>query len=245
MIGFPLLGGDPGATLRELRGRRVNFHPEEVEPRRWHLDEHRCFLARERPGPPVRGGAWEVACGLVRDYEFSDPGLVRACYDRRADLLGRDMLLEGRFHGLRFTMGVRVTDVLERTGSSGRHGWGWAYETLEGHLERGRMSYEVVKDVGSGSVEFVITGCSQRTPALGPVLRFGWLLFGRHTQLRFYRRCGPRLRALVRARLAGAVLPPPLRRGDLVLAPSEARFGFRDRAALRNHHPAGPNPRRG
>ena len=61
------------------------------------------------------------------------------------------------------------------------------YETLEHHLERGKVTYEVIKHQDSRLVEFVASD-SQRSPALGPILRLGWLLFGRHTQLRFYDR---------------------------------------------------------
>jgi hypothetical protein len=72
-------------------------------------------LARERPGPPVPGQAWDTACALVRGYEFCEPRILRAVYRRGDDLLGRDMLLEGRFFGLRFHLGVRITEVIDET----------------------------------------------------------------------------------------------------------------------------------
>jgi len=56
-------------------------------------------------GPPVAGGPWEVACLLVRHYEFAEPRIVRAVYRGHDELLGRDMLLEDRFAGLRFYLG--------------------------------------------------------------------------------------------------------------------------------------------
>ncbi|MGI8312036.1 DUF1990 family protein [Saccharopolyspora hattusasensis] len=233
-------GIDIARALRDLPTKRVNYAVEQVEPTCWNFDTYRHPVAREQPGPPEPGGPWEIACGLVRDYEFSVPQFVRAVYDRREDLLGRNMLLDGRFHGLHFHMGVRVTDVTDQTLDDGRV-WGWAYETLEGHLERGKMHYEVVKKMCTGEVEFVITGYSQRDPALGPVLKLGWRLFGRRTQLRFYRACGARLRSLVHARLAGASEPPAAREGDIVLAPSDVRPSAWDRLAVR-HHPADRHP---
>lgn len=121
-------------------------------------------------------------------------------------------------------MEVRVTEVIDETRDRDRV-WGWSYETLEGHLERGKMTYEVVKNLDTGVVEFRITGFSQGSPTLGPAIRLGWYLFGRRTQLGFYDRCGRRLRKLVQAGLRGEVPPSarrePLEIEDLVLAPSD------------------------
>ncbi len=235
---------DHARVLRNVRDRRVNF--AESEPRRpgWHFDTDRRHLADESPGPPEPGGAWEIACALVRDYEFSVPNRVCAVYDRRDPLAGRDMLLEGRFYGLRFIMGVRVTAVIDQTRDDDQRVWGWSYETLDGHLERGRMTYEVVKDMDSGRVDFVITGFSQAAPTLGPIVRLGWSLFGRATQLRFYRRCGARLHALVQAQLDRQQIPSPARVHDnVVLVPSDARVGGFERIAARFTHPGSPRHR--
>lgn len=236
-----LVNADRRRLLRNLRHRSVNFtegalHSPGVG---WNFDVHRRFLAYEEPGPPEPGGAWDAACALLRDYEFTDPDRVRAVYDARDGLLGRNMLLEGRFCGLRFDMGVRVTVVVDETRADHRRAWGWGYETLEGHLERGRMTYEVVKDMGSGAVEFVVTGFSQRAPTLGPLLRLGWRLFGRATQLAFYRQCGTRMYELVQAELAEERSAAPAPRDDaVVLAPADAQPGRLERLALRIEHPS-------
>lgn len=211
------------AALDRLRGRPVNFREDELGGAGWHHDEVRHDLGGERPGDPEPGGRWEIACRLVREYEFAAPEIIRAVYRRSAPLQGRDMVLEGRFLGLRFLMGVRVTEVIdtERAGADERV-WGWSYDTLQGHLERGRMTYEVVKHRPTGRVEFVLKGRSQRAD-LGPVLRLGWAMFGRATQLRFYRRCGEQLAHLVAEAAAGSPPPEPRRDGDVVLAPSGVR----------------------
>jgi hypothetical protein len=134
-------------------------------------------------------------------------------------------------------MGVRITEVIDE-----QHGaeqvWGWAYETLEGHVERGRMSYEVVKHRDTGRVELVIKAYSEGAPTLGPVTALGWLLFGRRTQLRFYRRCAQRLRRLAMER-QGVADPVPRRRtaDGLVLAPSDAPDARHVRATIRRAHP--------
>ena len=80
--------------------------------------------------------------------------------------------------------------------------WGWSYQTLEGHLEQGRLSYEVIKDLASGEVVFGVSGCSRRAPAPGPLVRRGFLLPGRRTQQRFCQAIQRRLRG------SGAGRPP-------------------------------------
>lgn len=235
---------DPRAVLAEQRHRKVNFDPREVDDS-WHHDTARTALGTEAPGPPEPDGVWQTACRLVEAYEFADPRIIRAVFGAEAALQGRDMVLEGRFAVLRFYFGVRVTDVIDEErprdgdGSAAKDRvWGWAYETLEGHLERGRMSYEVVKHQDSGAVELVIKAYSEGAPTLGVVTALGWRLFGRRTQLRFYRLCGRRLASLVRTR-AGQARPVPPRRvvDGLVLAPSDAGPSWWHRLSIRRHQP--------
>ena len=234
---------DPGPVLAAQRSRTVNFDAREVDGS-WHHDVARTVLGAEAPGPPKPNGVWQTACRLVEAYEFADKRIIRAVFGVEAPLQGRDMLLEGRFAVLRFYFGVRVTDVIDeerpRDGdpSTRDRVWGWAYETLEGHLERGRMSYEVVKHQDTGTVELVITAYSEGAPTLGPVTALGWRLFGRRTQLRFYHLCGRRLAALVRTHV-GQDEPVPQRRvlDGLVLAPSDAGpSGWRG-ISIRRHQP--------
>lgn len=229
--------GDPAGLLADLAGRRVNFRPEELDDRGWHDDTRRTGLPPERPGDPEPNGSWAIARRLVEAYEAAEPSIIRGVYRADAPLCGRDMLLEGRFHGLRFHMGVRITDVVDETRDAVRV-WGWSYETLEGHLERGRMTYEVVKHTDTGAVEFVTRGVSQRSPGLGPVVELGWRLFGRRTQLRFYEGCGVRMQRIVSDAVAGrAPLPSPTVVNGLVHAPSDAQPRRRDRLAVRRTHP--------
>ncbi|MFF5668276.1 DUF1990 family protein [Streptomyces griseofuscus] len=230
---------DAVAAWRKLADAGVNYSIDEVRRPEWNIDTHRTPLPAEPPGPPVPGGSWEHARRLVRDYEFSPPEIVRALYDPAVPLLGRDMLLEARFHGLHFYCGVRVTEVVDETRGGTDHSWGWAYETLDGHLERGKVTYEVVKHGLSGAVEFVATCHSQGAPSLGPVTSLGWRLFGRRTQLRFYRRCGERMRCFVETALRGeAVLAgPAMRAGPLVYAPSDARARRLDALAVHRVFP--------
>jgi uncharacterized protein (UPF0548 family) len=244
-----LLGSaDEAAELDALRGRPVNYDPARApEDGRadghWHVDSGDAVIGQEPPGPPVRGGAWETACVLVRQYEFAEPRILRAVYREGGELDGRDMLLEGRFLGLRFYLGVRVTRVIDETrdGDGGpERAWGWSYQTLQGHLEQGRLSYEVIKNLATGQVIFRVSGYSRMAPIPSPVVRLGFIVFGRRTQLRFYRDIQRRLRELVQAAQRGAALPAPAVRADgIVLAPAGATPHRLERLARAWRHPGG------
>jgi hypothetical protein len=82
-------------------------------------------------------------------------------------------------------------------------------------------------------VEFRIVAYSRQAPIRNPVLRLGFRLFGRRTQLRFYRLALARLRGLVDAP------PAPARPGPdgLVRAPSGVEPGRFEAFTLRFAHP--------
>lgn len=123
-----LLGNiDYAAALVRLSDRKINYDPGEVRPPAWNFDVHRSLVGREQPGPPEPGGLWETARDLVRDYEFTPPELIRAVYSRRDPLLGRNLLLEGRFFVLRFYMGVRISALIDETCRHRERVWGWTY----------------------------------------------------------------------------------------------------------------------
>ncbi len=217
---------DPEGGLREIAPLGLNYDPAETDEPGWHHDRLRHPLGAETPGDAVPGGVFEVACRLVRDYEFADPAIMHAYFHRDGELVGRNMLLEGHFLVLRFPMGVRVDAEVDETrmradGTSERS-WGWSYRTLEHHLERGRLVYEVVKNLDTGTVEFVITGVSRRGKIPNPIIAVGFTFFGRWTQWRFYRAAVKKLERLVARAMAGYDLPTPDPIGsrDVVVAPS-------------------------
>jgi Domain of unknown function (DUF1990) len=230
------LFSQPGerAALDQLAERHINYDPAAAPEDgavaadgHWHVDSGTTVLGRERPGPPEDDGVWATACRLVGEYEFADARILRGAYRPGGDLLGRNMLLEARFFGLRFYFGVRVTEVIDKerdTGDGQERVWGWSYQTLEGHLEQGRLSYEVIKNLGTGQVTFRVGGYSRAAPIENPVIRLGFRLFGRRTQQRFYRNVQARMADLVRTAQRGRPLPAPEARPDgLVLAPAGVR----------------------
>lgn len=218
---------DLAALLDDLGRRAVNYDEAAAPPAvpdGWNRDRVALEVGRERPGEPEPGGLMETAGALVNSYEFSDPAILRAAFRHPGDLVGRDMLLEGRFLVLRFLMGVRITaqhdEVVDGPGGPERR-VGWSYQTLDGHIEQGRLTYEVAKELDSGRVEFRIIAYSRRAPIRNPVIRLGFRLFARRTQLRFYRNALQRLHTLLQAP------PPPPAPGEdgIVRAPTGVEPG--------------------
>jgi uncharacterized protein (UPF0548 family) len=176
----------------------LNFEPrplsEYTPANGWHADA----LSQALPD-----GSFAVAARLVRAYAMADPALVRARYDRDAPLLGRVMTLQLRFHGL---LSVKARVKVTRVWDEERR-FGFEYATLPGHVEMGRMDYQVLED--AGRVEFRLHAHS-RASGEGPWwVRIGFRLFGRREQLRFYARCCERMAVLTARELGLPPDPPP------------------------------------
>ena len=131
-----------------------------------------------------------------------------ATWDHDAPLLGRDMLLKLRLYRvLSVYAGVRVTRVWDET-RDGERVFGFEYGTLTGHVERGRMDYEV-RERGDGAVDFLIHAHSRPSGEGLPWVRLGFWLFGRREQMRFYARCCERVARLSARELGLPEAPPP------------------------------------
>lgn len=192
------------ARFHDLARRDLNFVPvtfdEAIADPAWDVDHRRAVLGREPPGAPSPHGPYQLARQALVDYAFADPRLVRAVYDPTVALEGRTMLLVGRFYGLRFPMGVRVGGVTDQPDlCEGRpaHRFAWHYDTLEGHLERGRMRYELRKWTDTGDVEVRIDAYSQGGDVPNPLVGLGLAVFGRWMQRRFHDRVVARLHEIV------------------------------------------------
>jgi uncharacterized protein (UPF0548 family) len=205
----------------------LNFEPQPLErytpERGWHADGLSQRLPGEAPGAPVPGGAWEIARRLVTEYRMADPAIVRAAWDPAAPLLGREMDLELRLYRLLSVhAGVRVTRVWDEDrlldGRAARV-FGYEYATLRGHVELGRMDYEVYKWRDDGSVEFRLHAHSRPSGEGRPWVRLGFRLFGRREQVRFYLRCCERIAVLTARELGLPEAPPP---PAVRLAPADA-----------------------
>ena len=198
-------------ALAALADRPLNFDPAELraagEGSGWNVDDYRRDLPTEPPGDPLRGGSFQIAQRLMRDYAFADPAMVRAVYDPAGDLADRNMLLQVRFGPLRLFFGCRVSSVIDETRTiDGRavRVWGWSYGTLAGHVERGQMDYAVWKWLDDGAVEFRIHVVSRRAKVRNPIVRLGFRIVGRGEQVRFARRACERMGELVARELERA-----------------------------------------
>ncbi len=197
--------------------RELNFelHPPEcyTPERGWHVDTLSQRLPGESPGAPEPGGPWEVARRLTTDYRMADPAIVRASWDPASPLLGRDMLLQLRLYRvLSVRVGVRVTRVWDEdrlVGGRAARVFGYEYATLRGHVELGRMDYEVYKWRDDGAVEFRLHAHSRASGEGAPWIRLGFRLFGRREQVRFYLRCCERMARLTARELELPETPPP------------------------------------
>jgi uncharacterized protein (UPF0548 family) len=170
-------------------------------------------LPGERPGPPVPDGPWAIARRLVEEYRMADPAIVRARWDRDEAFVGRVVVLQLRLWRLLYVHArVRVTGAWDEDrvvdGRLARV-FGFEYETLPGHLELGRMDYEVLKFLDDGAVQFRLHARSRASGEGAWWARIGFLLFGRRAQVRFYFRCCARIARLTASSLGLPDRTPP------------------------------------
>ena len=131
---------------------------------------------------------------------------MRAYYDKGAPLEGRDMLLELRFLCFRTFGGCRVGRLTdEQRDVDGRpvQVWGWPYQTLEGHIEQGEMSWEVWKWLDTGDVEFRVHSYSRMVGSRKPFTMAGVWLFGQRERRRYLTSACRRMSELTAQALRG------------------------------------------
>lgn len=163
---------------------------------RWHPERSEAVIAREPPGAPIPGGPFERARELIAQYRFSDPSIVRGHFDPAAPLLGRRMLLEIQALGLHHLCGVVVGKVRDEQ-TDAESTFGFRYDTLEGHIERGEEWFLLRKDHASGLVRFTIRSRWRHGEFPNAWSRIGFtVLAGRYRAL-WLRRAHARMRAML------------------------------------------------
>lgn len=173
----------------------------------WHVDARGIELAVETAGAPRLNGPFAIAKDLLRAYKFTPQWLIRGYFDPEAPLENRPMLLRAQFLWVRFELGVRVNAVIdeERDGDAGpEHAWGYRYHTLAGHLERGEITFEVIKQQTSGVVRFRIHSFSQTGHIDNILYRIGFRVVGRYLQRRFAQDSLRNMRRMVHAQMERA-----------------------------------------
>jgi uncharacterized protein (UPF0548 family) len=154
----------------------------------WHVDAREVELPGESPGAPAADGSFARAKAILTAYSFPPPTLIRGRFDPSVPLDGRPMLLTATFLWMRFELPVRVSRVIDETRETGTGSdqvWGYSYQTLAGHLERGEITFEIIKTLSTGAVRFRIHSFSQTGHIANLVHRVGFRLVGRRLQARF------------------------------------------------------------
>jgi hypothetical protein len=128
------------------------------------------------------------------------------------------MLLELRALNLvSVHVGVRVVDVYDeirtRDGGDARV-FGWAYRTLEGHVEMGQMDWQVWKWRATGEVQFRVRAVSRPAAIPNPIIRLGFRLLRGHERAVFLNSTDTRMASLTELALTRE------RAGDAVRAAS-------------------------
>jgi uncharacterized protein (UPF0548 family) len=185
--------------LAEMSRRPLNYaaFAEQMTPDHgWIIDGVSDTIATEPAGPPQDEGPFARARQGLINYDFSDPRVVEAYFDAAAPLLGRTMLLEMKVLGvLRFLGGVRV-DAVRDEQDEDRTRFGFRYDTLVGHFERGMEWFLLEKQHSSGVIHCTIQAHWQ--PGDFPTWwsRLGFLLIGRYIREFWRRQAITRLRHL-------------------------------------------------
>src|SRR4051812_16416931 len=195
------------AYLADLAHRPVNFTtpPEEMTAAHgWTVDGAEAPIGNEPPGPPLPDGLFARARQALINYDFSDPHIVVGHFDPQAPLLHRDMLLEIKTTGLRFLGGVRVHTVRDEADDI-RTSFGFRYDTLEGHFERGFEWFLLSKSHASGEVRFRIQAHWRMGDFPTWWSRLGFLVLGGRSRARWRQRAVARLRRLADQPVAGPV----------------------------------------
>ncbi|MEW4567605.1 DUF1990 family protein [Tautonia sp. JC769] len=186
--------------LDELARRPVNFEdpPERMTVEHgWTVDGSHDSLGFEPEGPPLSDGLYAHAREGLLHYDFSDPSIVEGHYDPEVEPEGRDMLLELKVLGFRFLGGCRVTHLREET-EDGSTAFGFRYDTLAGHIERGFEWFLLTKDHQTGEIHFRIEAHWRLGDFPNWWSRLGFRILGERYRHRWRVRAPDRLRRLAR-----------------------------------------------
>lgn len=178
----------------------------------WRVEHSEAIVGREPSGPPATEGLFERAKQAVDVYAFSDPTIVEAHFDPANPLLGRHMLLELKVLGLHYLCGVEVVDI--KDGSNDHtSAFGFRYDTLAGHIERGGEWFVVTKDHATGEIRLCITSRWRLGDMPNAWTRAGFCVLAPYYRALWLRRAHERLRALL-AKSTVELRPRPARLVD-------------------------------
>jgi uncharacterized protein (UPF0548 family) len=198
--------------LERLRGLERNFEERsEDEMTRvggWRTRRSEALVARESPGRPLRAGPFAKARDAITGFAFSDPSIVRAHFDAREPLIGRRMLLDLQAVGMHILCGTIVAQVRDEVGEH-HSAFGFRYDTLQGHPERGVEWFVITKDHATGELRFVISSRWRDAEFPNWWSHAGFLALAPHYRRLWLRRAHERLAKLIRPPLRHVVRGTP------------------------------------
>lgn len=163
----------------------------------WHHYHSEAVIAREPEGT----AHFDRAKVALANYRFSNPRIVLAHFDPAAPLLDRMILLEIQVWGLHYLCPAVVSRTREEEGKA----FGFRYDTLEGHMERGVEWFLLTKD-DAGDIRFRIEARWQKGEFPNWWSRIGFTVLSGYYQRRWHREAHRRLSLL--ARYGSPARPP-------------------------------------
>lgn len=179
--------------LQQLAACEVNFQApleEMTEENGWTVSRCQSRIGNDATGE----GAFARVKQALIEYEFSDPRIAVAHFDPEAPLLGRNMLLEFRALGFRFLNGARIRQVWDEAGER-QVSFGYRYDTLQGHVERGSQCFLLTRDCLTGEIRVHIEDRWQHGDFPTWWSRLGFSLMGNAFRKLWRRRIPERLRS--------------------------------------------------
>jgi uncharacterized protein (UPF0548 family) len=207
--------------MNALAGLSRNFDALEDELTIDHGWQHwysEAVIAREEPHEHECFKRAKVA---LANYEFSHPGIVIAHFDPTTQLLGRRLLLEIKVFGLHYICPALVTQVRDED----HEVFGFRYDTLEGHIERG-LEWFLLTKAPNGEIRFRIEAKWQRGELPNWWSDIGFSLLAGHYQRKWHRQAHRRLSLLAHY---GSTAMPPTDHARLTHQGIDVKFVYHNR----------------
>lgn len=194
MADWRLFSGWPADVLKarvdQLAFVHRNFEAaEEAEmtgEKGWHHYHSEAVIARE----PAGDVCFQRARVALTNYQFSDPRIVVAHFDPATPLGERRIMLEIKVFVLRYLCPAVVSKVRDEPNI-----YGFRYDTLQGHIERGVEWFLLTKDA-DGDIRFRIEARWQKGEFPNWWSRIGFTVLSGYYQRKWHREAHRRLSLL-------------------------------------------------
>lgn len=186
--------------LERLEGTSRNFDDpvdELTRERGWRHYHSEAVIGHDSAGSTL-GEAFERGQDAIATYAFSDPRIVIGHFNPDVPLLGRHMLLEMRALRVLHYLGGVVIGATRHDEDDERTVFGFRYDTLEGHIERGMEWFTLTKIHATGELRFRIEAAWKPGQFPNWWSRVGFSVLGHHYQREWHQLAHRRMAELVR-----------------------------------------------